>query len=103
MIVLDNVAIGYWLTDWCKEANLKPSKVQYKVDKEKSFLHIYLNIYTPNPGYLIGRKGWLYEKYKALLIAVETKYKCEQHLEINLVETTQADFWVDYDYMEEGF
>ena len=99
MIILDNVAISYWLTDWCKEANLQPSKVQYKIDRE----NLKLNIYTPNPGYLIDREGWLYEKYKALLIAIETKYRCEQHLEINLVETTQADFWVDYDYMGDGF
>lgn len=98
MKMLDNVAISYWLTDWCKEANLQPNKVQYKSDRE----NLKLNIYTPNPGYLIGRKGWLYEKYKALLIAVETKYSCEQHLEINLIETTQADFWVDYDYMGDG-
>ena len=97
MIILDNVAISYWLTDWCKEAGLQPSKVQYKINRE----NLKLNIYTPNPGYLIGRNGCLYEKYKALLVAVETKYRCEQHLEMNLTETTQADFWVDYDYMGE--
>ena len=95
MKILDNVAIGYWLTEWCEEANLKPLKVQYKIDRET----LNINIYTPNPGWLIGAKGNLYEKYKNKLKEIETKYKCENPLEINLIETTQADFWVDYDYM----
>ena len=42
MRVLDSGAVGYWLTDWCKEANLQPSKVQYKIDRENlkiKYLH----------------------------------------------------------------
>ena len=99
MKILDNVAISYWLTDWCKEANLDPCKVQYNIDRD----NLKLNIYTPNPGYLIGGKGLKYEWYKKLLLEREKDYKCEKHLEIWLVETTQADFWVNYDYMGEGF
>ena len=98
MKMLDNVAIGYWLTEWCEEANLKPLKVQYKIDRET----LNINIYTPNPGWLIGPKGLRYEKYKIALLEKEEQYKCEKHLQINLIETTQADFWVDYDYMGEG-
>lgn len=99
MRILDGVIISYWLTDWCKEANLQPHRVQYNIDRE----NIKVNIYTPYPGWLIGPKGNRIEKYMQLLIEEEKKHKCEKHLEINLIETTQADFWVDYDYMGEGF
>lgn len=96
MKVLDNVAISYWLTDWCKEANLNPKNVQFYIDREERKICIC----TPLPGWLIGPKGNRFEKYKNSLKELEKKYKCEKSLEINLIETTEANFWVDYDYIE---
>lgn len=97
MKILDHVAICYWLNDWCKEAGLSPKNVLFFINKEGRLL----NICTSLPGWLIGAKGNLYEKYKNSLKEIENKYKCENSLEINLIECTQADFWVDYDYMGE--
>ena len=98
MKMLDHVEICYLLTDWCKEAHLDPKNVQFYIDKEKQKICIC----TPHPGYLIGPKGNCYEKYKAKLKEIENKYKCERSLEINFIETTEANYWVDYDYMGDG-
>ena len=98
MKMLDNVEICYWLTDWCKEANLNPKNVQFYIDREKKKICIC----TALPGWLIGPKGNRYEKYKNNLKEIEKKYKCEKSLEINLIETTEANYWVDYDYMGDG-
>ena len=95
MKMLDNVEICYWLTDWCKEAQLNTIKVQFYIDrKEKK-----LCICTPHPGYLIGPKGLLFEKYKYKLKEIEQKYACEKALEIQFIETTEANYWVDYAYL----
>ena len=99
MKILDNVALCYWLNDWCKEAHLNPKNILFYINREEKSL----NICTSSPGYLIGAKGNLYEKYKNKLEEIENKYKCESLLEIKLIECTQADFWVNYDYMGEGF
>ena len=98
MKMLDHVAICYWLNDWCKESQLNPKNVQFYIDREEQKICIC----TPLPGYLIGPKGNRYEKYKNNLKEIEKKYRCEKSLEINLIETTEANFWVDYDYMGEG-
>lgn len=98
MKILDNVAVCYWLNDWCKEAHLNSKEVLFFINREGRLL----NICTSRPGLLIGAKGNLYEKYKNSLKEIENKYKCENPLEINLIECTQADFWVDYDYMGDG-
>lgn len=98
MKILDNVELCYWLNDWCKEAHLNSKEVLFFINREGRLL----NICTSRPGLLIGAKGNLYEKYKNSLKEIENKYKCEHPLEINLIECTQADFWVDYEYMGEG-
>ena len=98
MKMLDHIEISYWLTDWCKEAGLNPKNVQFYIDREKQKICIC----TPLPGWLIGPKGSRCEKYKNNLKEIEKKYKCEKSLEINIIETTEANYWVDYDYMGVG-
>ena len=99
MIVLDNVEISYWLTDWCKEADIKAEEVLFYIDRE----NLKLNICTSRPGLLIGLRGARYEEYKNRLKALENGRGCKEQLTINLIECTQANFWVDYNYMGEGF
>lgn len=42
-----------------------------------------VNIYTPHPGWLIGKAGRLFDKYSAIL-----KEKLGQEFSINIVETS---------------
>lgn len=95
MYRLDNVEVSYWLTEWCNEAKLSPSTVQYKIGRDT------LYVLTPYVGWLIGKQGLLYEKYKNDLQKREQKYNCENKLEIKLIETTVANFWVDYEWLED--
>lgn len=116
MVKLSNVDVCYWLNDWCKEAHVSSTETTFKVDHKKRIIYIF----TARPGYLIGKAGSVYGKYKKLLQDAIDKHnrirkkanaekKFSPKLEmmkpykIELVEVTEASFWVDYDPMGEGF
>ena len=96
MKYIDMVTISYWLTDWCREAYIDPRYVQYFLNKER----LEICICTNYPGRLIGKHGLLFEEYQHKLRKKEDQYKCEEHCSIKLIESTPANYWVDYCWME---
>lgn len=67
------------LREWKKEAkSTKPLQYKYKDG--------ILEIYTSQPGYLIGKAGWLFNKYRERLLKEFPKLK-----EIKLHEVYCAD------------
>lgn len=116
MVKLSDVDICYWLNEWCKEGNIPGNRVTFKADHKKRIIYIF----TRWPGSLIGKAGKVYNKYKEMLQETVDKHnrirkkantekKFSPKLEmmkpykIELIEVTEANFWVDYDPMAEGF
>ena len=89
------------LIKWCTEAGVDFHKVMYKIS------HIIpkevgdkLYIYTSTPGWLIGLKGSLFDKYKA-----ELEKEARGKVVIEFVETNRimtVEEWNDY-FMSRGF
>ena len=96
---LSNVDICYWLTDWCTEAGLSPAKVTFKVHPKKPIIYIF----TSRPGYLIGKAGYLIDKYKKYLKTYAKKYRISKKYKIELVEVVESDYWVAYEPENYGY
>ena len=67
-IFIDRRAVETFLREWKAESGLKNSKKCLYNLKSTA-----LTVYCPSPGYLIGRGGLLFEKYKGKLLAIGVK------------------------------
>jgi hypothetical protein len=65
------------LDAWCKEAKVK-TPVGYYLDPSDGIYYIYTN----KPGYLIGRKGCLVDKYQQILQSQFSNMKSIKFVEI---------------------
>lgn len=80
-------AIGIWCDNeyarifnaWKRDSGVK--SFQVKIDRKKDYTEF--TIYTNRPGYMIGFKGKLVNKYKAIL-----KEAINREVNIKFIETT---------------
>lgn len=103
---ISNVEVCYWLTDWCKECGIPPEKVNFKIDHKKRIIYIF----SSRIGWIIGKAGIYSTKYKEKLKELidkkndirkkikDYKLKDIKYYTYELIEVTEANFWVDYEW-----
>lgn len=106
---LSNVDVSYWLTDWCNEVDMPANTVTFAIDNRNHKVFIF----TSRPGWLIGKAGIYADKYKNKLIEIIDQkreihnkvggYEVMEYYDYQFIEVTEADYWVNYDPMGEGF